>query len=487
MSASILTREVVTSVSPAGVCPARERAGGSFEESVSAPTDNRSASSASELKKLTRVALLGCGTVGSEVARRLIQSGERLGLILTTVLVRDAGKDRGLPGGLLTTQFDDVIASRPDIIIELVGGVEASYKLAKRSLETGASLVTANKALLALHGDELELLALKHGGTIAFEASVCAGVPVIAALRQLEGDRVVSIRGIVNGSCNFILSKLAGGLSFDEALAEAKAKGLVEPDPSADISGRDSAEKLCLLARASGYPDVRPEDVSVTGIESITACDVRDAKRRGFAIKLIAEFDASGCQDGEDPAHAGPTLRVGPVLVPVSSALAQASDEENALIVRAELAGELFFKGKGAGPGPTASAVLGDLVRVAGQRREQGRAAGDTPAPGGASRRGKCTDDADGDEVRHLSGEGLRTSAQTRTYCVRVSSTEPVLPEEVLGTLASSGITSREATFSRGRAWVQTHHIHEAQASSARDHLSTGRGRQTLLMPLLGT
>lgn len=298
-----------------------------------------------------RIALLGCGTVGREVSAQLLDSESRLGIRLCAILVRDHSRDRGLPRHLFTTSLEDIDAAGPDLVIELIGGLEPAGELVARFLGRGIPVVTANKTLIAHRGRELAALAHERGTHLAYEASVCAAIPVITSLRHLAGDRILSIRGIVNGSCNFILSRLNEGWRMDEALAEARKRGLVEPDPSADISGRDSAEKLCILAGACGIP-LLPHQVETRGIESLTPDDLTAARRSSRTIKLLAELELT---DGLVRA------RVGPTLIPRAHTLAGVEDEENGVVIETSLGGELFLKGRGAGPKPTASAVLGDM------------------------------------------------------------------------------------------------------------------------------
>jgi homoserine dehydrogenase len=311
-----------------------------------------------------RVALLGCGTVGSRVARALAEHRDRLArtqgvdLALVKVLVRDRVRSRPGIGSphVLTDRFEDVLAAEPDVVIELLGGVEPAAAWIGRCLDAGIAVVTANKSVVAAHGADLRRRAGRTGSAFCHEAAVCAAVPVLAALRHLEGDSIESIQGVVNGSTNYILSRMSEkGLSLADALAEARLRGLVEPDPSADLSGRDAAEKLCILAGSIGVPGVRPESIEREGIERIAASDLLAARRHGYAIKLVAEIDRS---------EHGDLLRVGPTLVPRSHRLAAVDLESNGVVVNTVLGGELFLSGAGAGPEPTASAVLGDLLRA---------------------------------------------------------------------------------------------------------------------------
>ena len=302
-----------------------------------------------------RVALLGCGTVGREVAHQIVDG--QWDLELVSVLVRDASRDRGVPRELVTDRFDDVLAARPDVIVELIGGLEPAGAFVERTLACGIHVVTANKTLIARRGESLRRLADQHGVGLAYEASVCAGVPVIASLRQFGADRVTGIQAILNGTCNFVLSRMArAGVSLEEAIAEAQQRGFAEPDPSADITGRDTAEKLAVLAREAGFEGIEPADVQTSGLERVTSEDLRLAARSGKTIKLIAELthDESGLR-----------LRVGPTLVDQRHPLAGVDDEENAVVITSELAGTTTLRGKGAGARPTACGVIGDVLRVA--------------------------------------------------------------------------------------------------------------------------
>jgi homoserine dehydrogenase len=289
--------------------------------------------------------------VGREVARRVHESSE---LSLCKVLVRDLARDRGVPRSLLTGSFDAVLASRPDLIIEVIGGVEPALGFVRTSLEAGVPVVSANKTLMSHHGRLLRRIAHERRVGLGCEASVLAGVPVLAALDQLRADRVTRIEGVVNGSCNYILSAMARGLSYESALDKARGLGLVEPDPSADVSGRDSAEKLCVLAAACGV-DLSPARVEVTGIESVTSEDCARARRSRRAVRLVARMDP---ESGE--------ASVAPALVRQEHPLYAVDGCDNALVIEAALAGRLVLQGPGAGPLPTASALLGEAVRLLG-------------------------------------------------------------------------------------------------------------------------
>lgn len=396
-----------------------------------------------------RIALLGCGTIGREVARRLLDPPTaRPGLALIKVLVRDCARDRGLPPEVFTDRFEDVLDEEPDVVVELLGGLDPAARCVERALSLGIPVATANKTLIAHHGADLAAVGERHGAGLAFEASVCAGLPVLGALEQLRGDRVRSIRAIVSGSCNFILGRLALGVAFERALAEARQRGLVEPDPSADISGRDSAEKVCVLGAAAGYA-VRPEQVTREGIDRLAPEDFRAARESGRVIKLIAELDLG------DRAR----FRVGPTLVPRGHPLAAVAGEENAVLVDAELAGELFFKGKGAGPGPTASAVLGDVLRLLSGARLCASGARPVRSP----------------------GDGAR-----REHVVRVlrSGADPS-PEHLLGVLRERGAAVRQVELSRAGTHVLSRGRTEAEALGDGAAVAGGDTGRVLVMPVL--
>ncbi len=313
--------------------------------------------------RVLNVALLGCGVVGSEVARLLIEQrheiAERSGIDvrLKRILVRDCGRDRGIDRRLLTDRFEDVLRSDVDAVIEVLGGLEPAGAYVERLLASGVNVISANKTLIAHRGEHLARVAADNGTTLAYEASVCAAVPVLSALGRMKGDAVRSITGIVNGACNYILTRMTeAAISLEDAVKEARERGLVEPDASADLSGRDSAEKLCILASIAGFGSVSPSEVSVRGIEGITRSDVLAARRQGCVIKLIA---SANIEDGSLVA------RVCPTFVPERHALAAVKQENNALTIQSDLGGELLLQGKGAGPRPTAAAILSDLLQSA--------------------------------------------------------------------------------------------------------------------------
>ena len=318
-----------------------------------------------------RVAVLGGGTVGAQVAHRLLEGAAELGsrsgagLSLIGVAVRDLTAERSapLPSELLTTDAHSLIL-QADIVVELMGGIEPARTLILEALGSGADVVTANKALLAEHGPELFDAAARVGAQLYYEAAVAAAIPIIRPLRDsLAGDRVTKIMGIVNGTTNFILDHMdSKGLSFDAALAEATALGYAEADPTADIEGFDAAQKACILSSLAFHTAVPLEDVYREGITAVSAEQIEAAKKSGHVIKLLAicerRFDAATGREGV-------STRVHPTLIPRSHPLAAAHGANNAVYVEAEAAGPLMFYGAGAGGAETASAVLGDVVSAA--------------------------------------------------------------------------------------------------------------------------
>ncbi|MCC7291582.1 MAG: homoserine dehydrogenase [Phycisphaerales bacterium] len=312
-----------------------------------------------------RIGLLGCGTVGGGVVELLRRNGEdiarRTGIRLEVekVLVRELDRPRGLDRSLLTDRAAEVVQNGVDVVVELLGGIEPALSLVSDSLQRGKPVVTANKQLLAHHHPRLRELSSRHVVPLAYEASACAGLPVIRSLSSaLAGDRVRAFEGVVNGTSNYILSRLEEGHSFETALETARRRGFAEADASADIDGDDAAEKTAILCGEAFGRTVAVSDLEATGIRGWTPSDVECVRRLGYAVKLTTQ--ACLLPDGRISA------RVGPTLVPRGSALARVEDEQNALIVYGEASGALTFTGKGAGAGPTAAAVLSDILDVAG-------------------------------------------------------------------------------------------------------------------------
>ncbi|MBN6056032.1 homoserine dehydrogenase [Nonomuraea sp. RK-328] len=322
--------------------------------------------------KPLKVALLGCGVVGSQVIRLLHeQDGDltaRVGapLELAGVAVRRLGRKRDIDIApeLLTTDAEALVTRDDiDIVVEVIGGIEPARSLIVAALNRGKSVVTANKALLAEDGATLHEAARAGNGDLYFEASVAGAIPLLRPLREsLAGDRVRRVLGIVNGTTNYILDKMdSTGASFTDALEEAQTLGYAEADPTADVEGFDAAAKAAILAGLAFHSRVTAADVHREGITEITATDVASAKAMGYVIKLLAI-----CARSDDGRSVG--VRVHPAMIPRSHPLAGVREAYNAVFVEAESAGQLMFYGKGAGGAPTASAVLGDLVAVARNR-----------------------------------------------------------------------------------------------------------------------
>lgn len=318
-----------------------------------------------------RVALLGAGSVGSQVARLLLEQGDefasRVGakLDLVGIAVRDvdAPRDVDLPRELFTTDARSLILGA-DIVVELMGGVEPARGYVLEALNSGADVITANKALLATHGPELFEAAEQVGAQLYYEAAVAGAIPIIRPLRDsLAGDRVNRILGIVNGTTNFILDRMdVNGESLQDALAIATARGYAEADPTADIGGYDAAQKAAILASLAFHTTVPLERVYREGITSITTEQVEAAREAGAVIKLLAI-----CERLTDPetGEEGVSARVYPALVDRHHPLAAVHGAHNAVFVQAGAAGDLMFYGAGAGGVETASAVLGDVVSAA--------------------------------------------------------------------------------------------------------------------------
>ena len=326
------------------------------------------------------IALLGGGTVGAQVARLITENADDLAarvgapLRLTGVAVREAGRSRpGIPDALLTDDAATLAASGADIVVEVMGGIEPARELLLSAMAAGSSVVTANKALLAADGAALYRAAAEHGVDLYFEASVAGAIPLLRPLREsLAGDTVRRVLGIVNGTTNFILTRMEeDGADYAMALAEAQALGYAEADPTADVEGHDAAAKAAILAELAFHTRVTAADVSCEGITAVTPEDIAAAREMGFSIKLLAVAEST--EDGT-----GVIVRVHPAMVPRDHPLASVRDAFNAVFVEAEAAGEMMFYGRGAGGAPTASAVLGDVVAAARNRLAGGRGPGES-------------------------------------------------------------------------------------------------------------
>lgn len=300
-----------------------------------------------------RIGLLGCGTVGGGFVRLVAHERERLrtrygiDLEIARILVRDLDKERpGVDRALLTTSALEVIDGDCDLIVEAIGGVHTAGSFVRRAIARGCDVVTANKALLAASGRELFDAAARQGVTIGFEASVCGGVPVVGALRRgLAGDTIESITGILNGTCNYVLTRMEQGVRFADAVAHAQASGFAEADPTLDLSGEDAAQKLRILAEVAFDAPIRR--LVVRGINASTRGKlVAEARRVAGGIDLVVE-----------PRH-----------VPVDHPFARVVDEQNAVIIRGRAVGEVFLSGRGAGSLPTAAAILADCLECGVER-----------------------------------------------------------------------------------------------------------------------
>ncbi len=333
------------------------------------------------MTKPLKVALLGAGVVGSQVARILVEESDtlesRIGrrLELVGVGVRNLDLPRpGIDRTLLTDDLEGLVTRGDlDVVIELIGGIEPARGLVLKAIEHGASIVTANKAMLADDLGALSSAAEAKGVDLYYEAAVAGAIPIIRPLREsLVGDEIEEVMGIVNGTTNFILDKMVtDGVDFDSALREAQALGYAEADPTADIEGHDAAAKAAILAALAFHTEVRRAEVFCEGITHVTSADIAAAEQMGCTIKLLAIAKLTG----DDRI----IVKVHPAMVANKHPLASVSGAYNAIFVNSREAGELMFLGQGAGGSPTASAVMGDVVTVA-RNRARGTAAHSSPA-----------------------------------------------------------------------------------------------------------
>jgi homoserine dehydrogenase len=319
------------------------------------------------MSDVVRVGVLGCGNVGAPLIELLQRRAEdiaaRTGLHLevTKVAVRSASRERDvvLPTGVLTTDASEVVvAADVDIVVEVIGGIEPARELIMTALAAGKPVITANKELLANFGAELFAVAEHAGVDLLFEAAVAGGIPLIRPLREsLVGERITRVMGIVNGTTNYILTKMTEeGADYSDALAEAQRLGFAERDPTADVEGFDAGAKAAIIASIAFGVRVVAGDVYHEGISSITAADIAFAHRLGYVVKLLAIAEQVGDAIG---------VRVHPAMVPIAHPLAAVRESYNAVFVEGEAVGNLMFYGRGAGGSPTASAVLGDLIDAA--------------------------------------------------------------------------------------------------------------------------
>jgi homoserine dehydrogenase len=315
------------------------------------------------------IGLLGCGTVGQglvellscEQARIRNQFGVDLGI--HRILVRDGEKPRrGIDSRLVTTSAMDVIDSPCDLVVELIGGTHSAGAFIRRAIGLGRHVVTANKALLA-SAPELFSMATLHGVRLGFEASVCGALPVVRVLQHgFAGDSIESVRGIVNGTCNYVLTRMEeDGLELPEAVRQAQARGFAEADPAFDIGGVDSAQKLRILARLA-FPNLPAVKVETDGIGAVRAAAIDAARERDSVIRLIAEARR---------VPGGVALSVGPRVIARGDPLASVREENNGVVIRGRASGELLLTGKGAGSMPTAAAVLADVIGIVAGNMDQ--------------------------------------------------------------------------------------------------------------------
>ena len=312
-----------------------------------------------------RVGLMGLGTVGMGVAQALAEKAEEIAsrvgrpVVLQRALVRDLSKARdGAEGVSLTNSPDDVTGEDIDVVVEVIGGETPALELVQRALHRGKHVVTANKELMAKHGPDLLAHAAEHGVALRFEASVGGGIPIIAPLlRDLLANRLTTVHAIINGTTNFMLTRMAReGQDYESVLAEAQRLGYAEPDPAADVDGIDAAYKLAVLASLAFHTVVRADQVYHEGIRRLTTADFRYAAELGYEIRLLA---IGRLIDGAVQA------RVHPAFIPVDRPLAKVEGVLNAVELEGDLVGWTMFVGPGAGPRPTSSAVVGDIVEIA--------------------------------------------------------------------------------------------------------------------------
>ena len=333
-----------------------------------------------------RVGLLGCGVVGGSLVGLINGRGteiaERTGIALEVgpVAVRDLTKPRAVdlaPSHFTDDPYSVVDDPSVDVVVELMGGVHPAHDLVAKALSNRKPVITANKALLAAEGAELFAIADANGVDLLFEAAVAGGIPFIRPLREsLAGEHISRVMGIVNGTTNYILTKMTeDGADYESALAEAQALGYAEADPTADVSGHDSAAKAAIIASIAYGGRIVADDVYVEGITHLSATDIEVASGLGYVIKLLAIVESFGID--------GVAVRVHPTLVPDTHPLASVRDSFNAIFVEGAAVGDLMFYGRGAGGGPTASAVLGDLIDAASNLRKGTHASifTSTPAP----------------------------------------------------------------------------------------------------------
>ncbi|CAB4612126.1 MAG: homoserine dehydrogenase [Actinobacteria bacterium] len=335
---------------------------------------------------VVRLGVLGHGVVGSAFVELVSQQSDNIlarsgvRLEVAQVCIRDTKKKHTLPKGavLVSDPHALVQSSEVDVVVELMGGIDPASELIFAALKANKPVITANKALLARHGAELFGAADDASTDLLFEAAVCGGIPLVRPLREsLRGEPIIRVMGIVNGTTNFILTKMSEhGADYQVALAEAQQLGFAEADPTADVQGHDAAAKIAIIASIAFGTTVRLDDVYCEGITEITAADIAIARKFGFAVKLLGVAELAGV--GSNLASSKLSVRVHPALVPLTNPLAAVRESFNAVVVDGRASGSLMFYGRGAGGEPTASAVLGDVIDAAINLRK------DTHAPLGA-------------------------------------------------------------------------------------------------------
>lgn len=411
-------------------------------------------------ERLLRLALLGCGTVGTAVARlvhdesRTIARRSGVRPIVTAALVRHTQRDRGVRGLNVTDDFQALCRTKPDVVIEVLGGVEPARGYVSHLLRSGISVASANKSMVAESGPELSHIARQSGARFVYEPAICAAVPVLDAARQLRGEPMTHAAGILNGTCNAVLTQMERkGCSRAEAIADAQQRGLAEPDPSADLSGRDSAEKLVILARALGWAAVSTADVSMRGICDVTVDDVRFARRRGASLRFLAVIEVD--------VNSRPRLRIGPALLPRSHCLAGLKGEENGIMIETPWRGALFFCGIGAGPRPTAAALLGDVL-AARASSSQPTCSTDGASPPRASARENDTPEESGEP------------AEPARYYIRLPATCCASPDQCLNVMAAHGVDVGDIELTNDGCFLMTRESNASAVDDAVNALTAG-------------
>ena len=408
------------------------------------------------------MARLGCGVVGSQVARLLLETGDdlqaRIGapVDLVGIGVRHPDSEReGLDRSLMTGDAEALGRGGAAVVIEVIGGGDPARSLLLAAIESGSSVVTANKALLAAHGPELYEAAERRGVDLYFEAAVAGAIPIIRPLREsLVGDEITRVMGIVNGTTNYILDQMTTqAVSFSEALAEAQALGFAEADPTADVEGYDAAAKASILASLAFHTEVAGADVHREGITTLTREDIEAARNLGCVVKLLAVATMVGEQEELV------SVRVHPAMVPTTHPLASVHGAYNAIFVESRNAGRLMFLGPGAGGQPTASAVMGDLVTVA-RNRIRG-----THGPAMSTYR-RC-------------GVAPIAEATTSYYLALMVKDQPGVLAKIAAVFAKHGVSIQAVRQERGaeqdeaRLGIMTHLARDAQVADTVAELKT--------------